>query len=269
MSSDQTYVSSSRMSMLSRCGIQYDFRYNQRIKSPPGVAMLVGRSVDHSVTKNLEPVVDGGVPLGEEAAKDLARDKMGVEWSASEVKLLPEEEPKKALGSAVDKSVRLASLHATRIAPSLKPTSLQRGFEIDLEPQGFPAVVIGYLDMEEGDKTIRDTKTSGKTPTKNAADVSPQLDLYATAKLALDGVLPKEVVLDYLIDLKTPKTLTLSRAVDRSAVDRSLMRVENFLTVIEAGAFVPASPTDWCCSERWCGYWQICPYAARPVFVAT
>ena len=32
---------------------------------------------------------------------------------------------------------------------------------------------------------------------------------------------------------------------------------------VTAGRYLPAAEDSWWCSERWCGYWNICPFGAR------
>jgi hypothetical protein len=81
--------------------------------------------------------------------------------------------------------------------------------------QGFS--LVGEQDIQElyptpfGDRSpyperlvIRDSKTSKKSPNKDAAENSDQLGVYALASQILDGRLPDEMTLDYLV--QTPKT---------------------------------------------------------------
>lgn len=124
--------------------------------------------------------------------------------------------------------------------------------------------------------TVRDTKTSEKSPTKGYADGSQtpgiaddsnQLDGYAVATKVLDGKLPDGMALDYLI--QTPKTHDLKYIVRKTTRDMNdvnvfLNRFANAVQAIRTGMFVPTNPTDWRCSERWCGYHSICEYAKRP-----
>jgi len=42
-----------------------------------------------------------------------------------------------------------------------------------------------------------------------------------------------------------------------------LERIERATKVIASGIFKPANPGDWCCSARWCGYWERCEFGAR------
>lgn len=126
---------------------------------------------------------------------------------------------------------------------------------------------------------IRDTKTSTKSPSKSlldgndkpgVADDSDQLSGYATASLVVDGTLPDLMVLDYLVrtpgrhDLKYVPTKTARTMTD---VQMFLNRFANAVQAYRSGVFVPAKSDWWGCSEKWCGYFSICPYAKRPASV--
>ncbi len=137
------------------------------------------------------------------------------------------------------------------------------------------AMPVGYHDIM-GHLTIRDTKTSGKSPTKSLmdgntqpgiADDSDQLTTYALASLVLDNKLPDLMVLDYLVytparhDTKYVPTKTTRTMEDLNVF---LNRFANAVHAYRRGIFVPAKADWWGCSEKYCGYWNMCPYAKRP-----
>jgi hypothetical protein len=126
---------------------------------------------------------------------------------------------------------------------------------------------VGEIDIfeKDGEKTaIRDTKTSAKSPTEDAAVKSEQLTAYAMATQVLDGQLPQYVALDYLVDLKRgANTVTIKSERDMEAIEVFLRRLTNAIHVLHTGIFTPASPNDWHCSERYCGYWNICPMVQK------
>ena len=264
-------VSHTRLDMLSKCGEMFRRRYIEGHKRPPGVAMHVGRAVDTAVNSDLESKMDGAGLLEVSEVQSLAADTLDREWTNDPPELHADEAEageSATRGAAVDKSVRLAGLHHCNLAPEIEPTAIQRGFEVPLDGAGYPVRLIGFLDIQEGSERIRDTKTSKKSPARNQADLSTQLSIYALAAKALDGVMPDEVVLDYLVDLKTPKAFSLTSARTDESIEPVLRRIERFIDTHDKGAFIPARPDDWWCSKRWCGYWTDCPFAARPVTVA-
>jgi hypothetical protein len=115
---------------------------------------------------------------------------------------------------------------------------------------------------------IRDTKTSAKSPNEDVAHTSEQLTGYALASHVIDGKLPDVVALDYLVDLKR-ETKNVTRESTRTMGDVGvfLNRFANAVNAIKSGIFIPTKPDDWRCSQKWCGYFNICPYAKRPKLV--
>ena len=125
---------------------------------------------------------------------------------------------------------------------------------------------------------VRDTKTSGKSPTKSImdgstrpgiADDSDQLTGYACASTVLDGKTPDMMVLDYLVRTPTGKLNYVPTKTVRTLDDIQvfLNRFANAVQAMRSGVFVPAKADDWQCSERYCGYADICPYIKRTVLV--
>lgn len=142
--------------------------------------------------------------------------------------------------------------------------------------------IVEQWDPDDGVEhhlVIRDTKTSGKSPTKSLmdgnknpgiADDSDQLTTYAMASLVLDGKLPDLMALDYLIytparhDTKYVVTKT-TRSLDD--VNVFLNRFANAVHAYKRGIFVPAKADWWGCSQKYCGYWDMCPYAKKPKLI--
>jgi hypothetical protein len=117
---------------------------------------------------------------------------------------------------------------------------------------------------------IRDTKTSGKSPSSDSAEDSNQLITYGLASLVLDKKLPDETALDYLVrtpkkhDLKyVPRTSTCSMDDINVLLFRFARAVHAWHTACKTGSFLPANSDDWHCSEKFCGYWNSCPAAKR------
>jgi hypothetical protein len=259
------HLSISQLNMLSRCGEQYRRRYVLGEKIPPAVAMLVGRAVDKSVTANLGNKMSGRGLMPSDAVADSARDAFDVEWQSGDVSLSAEEMAqglKVVKGAAIDKSVRLSRLHAEEMAPEIEPTHLQRKVLVELT--GYPYDLLGFIDIQEGHKAIRDTKTSGKTPAHDVAHKDDQLTIYAMMASVVDGGIPEHLYLDYLIDLKTPKAETFGSTRTEADFQPMLRRIETAIVAIEKGVFVPARESDWWCGEKWCGFWRTCPYVKRP-----
>jgi RecB family exonuclease len=124
--------------------------------------------------------------------------------------------------------------------------------------------LVGRIDIQEGTATVRDTKTSGKTPSADCADKSVQLKAYALAVRTIDGAAPDKAILDYLIDTKQPKVGSFSADLNGADYLALLARVETICKAMEAGVFIPVEPTHWCCDPKWCGYFGTCKYVRQP-----
>ena len=247
----------------SRCGEQFRRRYLEGERMPPGIAAHVGSGVDHSVTANLTQKIQDGTLLSAEEVRDLARDgfQRALERDGA---MLSEEELERGeaavAGDAADKAVRLASLHHAELAPTIQPVAIQWPWSLELAD--YDLELVGTADIRE-DGRIRDTKTTGKSPSADAADKSIQLTAYAMAATVIDGRTP-EVTLDYLVDLKTPKTAVLSSTRDENDFAALLNRVSVINDAITAEVFPPADPDSWMCSKRFCGFYGTCRFVRRP-----
>ncbi|MDM7994661.1 MAG: PD-(D/E)XK nuclease family protein [Acidobacteriota bacterium] len=265
MESAKPQLHVSGLETLSKCGIQFENIYIRNLREAPGISLLVGKATHRVVEKNLRHKIQHKALLSFEEVKDTARDALVSEWNSGEVRL-DEDELKLGLKAvkdqAIDKSVRLSGLHHKELAPVLNPTHVERKWCIELP--GYPMDLAGTLDIQEGSASVRDTKTSAKTPSKTIADESLQLTAYALAVKVIDGIEISEVKLDYLIDIKEPKKETFSSKRDADHFKALLARVERAVKVIEKGAFFPARETDWWCSEKYCGFFRTCPYVRRP-----
>ncbi len=247
------------------CGEQFYRIYVVGERQDTNANLIVGIAVDASVSRNMEEKLTTGRLLPLEEAKAIARDTVLTEWELKTVVLDREE---KLIGEAavkaeaIDKAVRLASLHAREAAPNINPTHVQRRWAIEIP--GLPFDLVGAIDVQEGLVAGRDTKTSGKTPNQAIADMSMQLTIYSLAILVLDGAAPEEMVLDYLVDNKLPVYRQFRSTRDADDYRVLMNRIENAAEVIQKGAFVPAQPTDWHCSLDFCSFARTCRYFQRP-----
>lgn len=257
----------SGLNMLAKCAAQFERRYINGEKLPPSCSIVIGSATDRAVTADLGHKIKAGELLPDEQIKDIARDALVAEWdNGVEVS---EDDRADGIGSkegAIDVSVTLASLHHTKAAPAMRPTHVQRPWTLDV--QGLDIQLAGTIDIQEGGAAIRDTKTSGKSPSKDVADTSLQLTTYALAVRQHDGAIPEKVALDYLVRTKTPKLVQIESTRTEADFRHLMERIVQASRMIKAGLFMPAPIDAWWCSAKWCGYHATCKYAARPVVVA-
>jgi RecB family exonuclease len=259
----------SGLDKLWECGEKFRRIYLEMDSLPKGTYIAVGSGVDTAVNRNLEQYILDQTLLSVEEVEDIARSAADFELKNNDIVYDVDEKElgiEKANAEAIEKAARLAVLHAKEIAPHLHPTAVQRKWSIEIP--GIPFDLVGTIDVQEGSHSIRDTKTSGKSPAEGIADRSEQLSIYALAVRTLDGRVPDQVALDYLIDNKKPVAKTYTSTRDDDDFQVALARVENAADVIQKGSFTPARPTDWQCSLKWCGFFRSCKYAKRPKSVA-
>ena len=260
--------------MFEGCGEQFRRRYGARFNwhdkeeiIPPNSAIITGISTHRSIEKNLQTAIDTGDNLSLEEVKEIAFAEASGLWQ-KEVSLSDSESEniEKTKGESIDMAVALSSLHATELAPMLKPKSVERKWVIDLK--NYPYDLAGTIDIEEynGDNSasiIRDTKTAGKTPNQDTANNSEQLSMYALAMKVVDGKMPEKIFLDSLVKLKTPKLVIQETTRNDFQLKVLMRRIECAISAIEKGIFIPARSDDWRCSPAWCGYWTTCKFGGK------
>ncbi len=262
MESKKPYLSNTRLGMLSRCGIQYQYRYIDGIIAPPSVPMVRGIAVHDTVRADLDAKRVSGELMADEEVKDIAAEKAKATFDGMEPELTADEKEsgrEKTRAAVIDTAVALNSLHHSEIAPGIEPVYLERRFRIEIPSCSHD--MVGVIDVQEPTK-LRDTKTTGKSPGKNEAHNSLQLTVYSLGAKVIDGVEPESLHLDYLVSTKPPKAVSLKTTRTKAHYESLLRRVEQAAKVIESGAFMPASPDHWCCSKKWCGWYDRCPWGS-------
>jgi len=258
------------LDMMARCGIQWQRRYGARFGcwheeeiQPPGIALVTGITVHKTVEANLRNKIETeGSLLPRGQIEELARSEFGTLWNAG--MMLTESEAEnvnKTFGAAVDQTIALSVLHHDVLAPQIQPLAVEEKFVIVLK--GFPYDLAGMKDVREKD-AIRDTKTKAASPPEGAAR-SMQMATYCLAERVERGRLPAKVYLDFLVKTKTPKVVIREAVPDDSWIQPLLRRVERATELIESvregkGAFTPADPEHWCCTQKFCGYAKTCPF---------
>ena len=260
----------SMLSMLSKCGMQFYYRYIEGKKSPPGVALVIGTAVHKACELDLRHKMETGAPAPVEEVKQKAADALDATWIGEEP-MLDEEE--KELGKnrvraqAKDEAVALSALSNRDVTPRLQPIAVEH--RIRLELGGFPFDLEGTVDVLE-EHTLRDRKTAARSPSGDEADGNPQHELYHLMRFKETGQRIDTYALDYLVKLKTPKAVTVTAPAARN-FDTIKLRLELAAKVVESGAFYPvdpSGPSGWTCQPKWCGWWDICPFGrARKVQV--
>jgi hypothetical protein len=264
---DKPQLHMSRVNRILKCGQQDYYISVEGLRMAPGVSLIVGTNTHKTVEANLNNKIATGELLPVEQITDMARDLTEKAWDEQEIRNEDEANvPTKTLKDpAKDKTVRLSELHATVLAPSFEPKTVERKWVLELP--NYPFDLAGAMDLEEISGVIRDTKTAAKSPNEDAALIDDKLDMYGLAKKVIDGEDAPKLVLDYLIDYITPKkgeivtkTVSLETIPTAERSRRTMAKIERVMQVIEKGVYTPAPPDHWICSRKFCGFWKICPF---------
>lgn len=245
------------------CAKQWELSRVDGHKETVGLAAHVGTGVHAGIEANLGRKKHTGElePAQHVFDVSLAAFRAAV---ARDGVLLSEEEAADrpaAMAAAEAKVLRLADLHYRELAPKIVPLHLERRWRVALP--GGSHDLEGTIDIQDSDGII-DVKTKSKSPPATLAEDSIQLTMYALAVKVLDGAAPKRVRLDCLVDLKTPKVVTLESTRGAADFAELGLRLGAAMKQIAAGVFPPCDPSSWICSAEHCAFHAaICAHGAR------
>lgn len=278
LSLPRPHLSISQVQMYLRCAKQYEFRYVRDDKRPPGVAMALGTSGHDALEMTHHHIVDHERPADTSDVLDRFSDKWDQVIEA--VADWEDQDP----GALKDKGVALVRLYNENRAPNVQPhvsdagiRGIEKQFRIDVA--GVP--MLGFIDLIDTNSAVAlnavmseqeramyvaegrdvaklftteivDFKFKAKSMAQGEADGSLQLTLYSLAT----GVYA--VRFEQLLKTKVPKIKAVGSR--RTKHDHLWLAqvVREVADAISRGAFPPTDPTNWVCSERWCGYWHQC-----------
>ncbi|MFQ5506959.1 MAG: RecB family exonuclease [Planctomycetota bacterium] len=273
MKKKKPYLSNTQLDMIERCPAQYERRYVNGEKIPPGITGTTGIATHGAAASEMTEKVETKQLPPIEKVRDTARDEFakayerGVLWQPDEI----EEGIKKVKGRELDRTVALASAYHDLYAPKFNPVPGRIEWKWRLETD-LSHDLLGVIDLETEDvrvddekksvwRVVRDLKTSKRTPPQSKADSSSQLTMYALAHQAHDGKLPDAVALDYLVPLKKGvQATTLESFRTEEHIEVLWSRIDQALRVIKAGLFSPAPSDHPLCNEKFCGYAKTCPF---------
>lgn len=255
-------ISPTQVELYLKCGEAYRRRYINREVIPPRIALIKGTAVhkgaaEHNFKQKLKThrdlparkLIDSAVATFDDRVKH------------DGVMLQPDEKTvgkRKALGQARDSVVRLAGLFAGQVAPKYQPKYVESEQRIELEAS--PRDLLCKVDLITKPNEILELKTGTKSLNQAKVDGLMQLTFESLTYKALHKQQPKRIILEQMVDLKSPKVLTFKTNRTREDYVALVNTINAAITGIEAGQFKPASPGAWWCSAKWCGYHATCPY---------
>ena len=242
------YLSVSQVLSYVRCPMQYYWRYIKGIVFPPQARMVEGKAmhksleVGHRVYKNTHTPAPLDVLLDayHDAWKEMKKDVES--WDGEKEDAI------------VVRDRTFLTDYRTNFVPKMRPQEIERRFWLSMGKNNIPVVgFVDLIDLEEDDEpAIVDHKIVAKSKSQAEVDNDLQLTVYSYANGA------SKVRFDSFVKLKKPK-IAIARSTRVPADGRWAARV--FDTVgqaISSGNFPTCDPSNWACTEKWCGYYSMC-----------
>lgn len=243
-------LSASSMTTLMRCGVQWDFAYLRKIKSPPTVKQSIGIAAHEAFEQQMVGKIAAEVDLPE----DFVVDVFSTEYDHL---LLEVEDPAEDPGKAKDQGVRLVQKQHREIAPRITPVLVEAPIQFEIDGMLYS----GTIDLVDGKGRVRDWKTSARKPT-DGGTYGLAMTGYALGYRQLTGHTETDVQLDYLVRYKKQDPayypIPAGGPVSDGAIAVFAETVARVYETIMSGRFIPNGLTNGACS--WCGYREICPY---------
>jgi len=239
-------VSASKINMYLRCGLQYYFRYEQGIKIPPPGIVITGSSAHKALEFNFTQKIESRIDKKVDEVLDCFSDTFELKRNEAEFK--DDEKP----AELKDKGISVLRKFQTENSPLIQPVKCENKsmiiFENDHELEM-------YIDMIDDKDNIWDHKLSSRKKTGNEDLL--QLSLYSYAIKKSNQHIVK-CCINNLVITKEPQVNILPVIINDDQRERSLMYVSSVINAIQKQVFLPAPPNSWICSEKWCGYWNLC-----------
>jgi len=243
----QGYLSCSQCTMYLRCGKQYQFRYIDKIKSPPAVALTEGKCHHTAFELDNNSKYKTGEPLGvievldtfADGFRDQSREISKIEWRYSG----------ETLDTVIDRGRILVTHYMSNYSKLLIPSDRpEKKFEIELGGVPF----IGFIDLPMKKSTL-DYKVVKKAKSQSNADLDLQGTVYSLVQ--------NKKVFEFLCLCKTTIPKIVRVTSQRSLRDYVIAEaiIEGVAEGIKKGNFPMCNPADnYLCSPKFCGYWNKC-----------
>jgi hypothetical protein len=249
------HYSASSISMFMRCQIQFMFRYIMNIKIPPGIALIVGKSVHKGVEEDLSNLINTEKHLPKNEVIEISTEHYNKELSETEL-----DETQKEKDDMKDTTAKQTEHWYDNLSHTYNPIDVEKKIEFYIPEVNIP--IIGYIDQVEEDK-IRDLKTTtGRMKTQKDAQYSIAGTIYS-----LSQYLETKIIKDFQIDcIKTKSFGYFQSSRTIQDFNKLIKLVQRIHKLIQQKIFIPPaedSLNSWICQPKFCGYWHQCEFAKK------
>ena len=265
------YLSASQISLLQKCGRQYELRYVEGKKSHSNINMVSGSSI-HKTNEMLYTDKRNGVsPLTQKQVAELTIYNFDTIVTEEDLPPVP----------AKDKDIYYSDIipvavdYAEHIVPYITPIATELEFTYTSK---CGVDILMYIDLikqlreeDPNSRSVVDYKITGKKWSIAQLTGSIQFMLYTKALGIPNIEIHNLIRKDKRSIPKNKYTPTYEKELDISQNLKCLQmeyppreydHVENIIErsarQISAGVFPMADPSSWICTEKFCSYWDIC-----------
>ncbi len=168
------YLSVSSLALFWRCPERWRRRYLERQREPQSGPMLVGKAVGGTIAAYFGARI-AGESLSARDADDLCRAEFDERLGQAGTHL-GEDDP----DTLREQSREALRAYLTELAPSVRPVSVERRFELRFD--GAEWSIVGYLDIEDESGDTIGVKVGARHVTAARAERDPQPTVYGLAR---------------------------------------------------------------------------------------
>ena len=247
------YMSHSKINMLLRCPRSFEFRYVYGLKIPPAGALVQGSSYHkglevgykYKMEHNEMPPEKSVLEAADQGWIDRLSEWTEISWEG------------KDKGKLKDEVMGTLSFYVQNVMPQINPIMIEQKEEIKVGD--IPCVRVRDVVTNEG---VIDHKLAADPYSilDKPKDIQSLAYLYPDGgrfwyHVGVKGRTSNSQVLKGKPHKFVVQVIDFSRT--KSEVDWWVDLLNKCYAQIKAGIF-PANPSNWLCSEKWCGYYQRC-----------
>jgi len=242
-------ITTSKINTYIMCQAKHYFCYIEKIKAPSRSALLKGIAFHSAVETNYAQKI--------ETEKDLpvsdVLDVFGSQFDAGVPDTQFFEDEK--IGEIKDSGYGLLKAYQGVIAPKVQPAQVEMLFELKLVDSD--EVFSGRIDLITNENIIRDQKTKKARPSAIENDHHLAMTGYSIGYLVEHQEKPKGVMIDYIVDKKTPECISYEDVIEDSDVELLLSLIGRYQHAIKLGLDMP-NRGHFLCNRRYCSYADLC-----------
>lgn len=254
------YLSPSAINLLLTCAKKFEFRYVLGLQEERDERdSIFGVSI-HAAMELASKKLVGGETLRPEETGTLSQDIFRKTMDSKTLDYTQDDERE------IWNAGRM--LWQNMINRSITPSRIEEQviYKFDDKSEEYPWAMMGYLDMvaiEKGLPVIIDFKTTKRSPNNGQASRSHMLQiLLYVAALRSVGVNISKAYVVYVVRKKYPDIIWAEVPITEGYINWALSVAKSVKRIVDLGEFTP-NPMSMLCTERWCGFFSICPGAFK------